>query len=140
MVPMAIAALDYGRRRIGFALADAAGMAIHPVAVIERRSLSRDLDVIRTRFSEFEVSEVVVGLPLNMDGSIGPAARAVQTFAAQLAEATGLPIHLYDERLTSFEASERLRESSRRKNRKDRIDAVAACVILEGWLRERHLR
>lgn len=137
---MAIAALDYGRRRIGLALADTAGLAVHAVAVIERRSLSRDLDIIRTHFVELEVSEVVVGLPLNMDGSVGPAARAAQVFASQLAEATGLPIHLHDERLTSFEATDRLREASGRKKRKDRVDAVAACVILEGWLRERHAR
>jgi len=137
---MTIGALDYGRKRIGFAVADAAGIAAHPVAVIERRSLERDLEAIRDRLKEFEVTEVVVGMPLNMDGSAGRQAHLVETFAAQLGAATGLPIHLYDERLTSFEAEDRMRATVRRKNRKQKLDAVAACVILEGWLRERQPR
>lgn len=135
---MAIAAFDLGKRRIGIAIADNEGLAVHPIGALERRSLVRDLESIRARLVEFEVSHVIVGLPLNMDGSVGPAARAAETFAARLREACGLPVDLFDERLTSFEAEGRLRESSGRRARdKGRIDAVAASIILESWLQKR---
>jgi putative Holliday junction resolvase len=135
---MAIAALDLGKRRIGIAVADNEGLAVHPLGAIERRSLVRDLESIRARLVEFEVSQVIVGLPLNMDGSVGPAARAAETFAARLHEACGLPVELFDERLSSFEAEERLRElSGKRARDKGTVDAVAASVILESWLRQR---
>ena len=149
---MAIAALDLGRRRIGLAIADDDGLAVHPIGALERRSTVRDLELIRTRLAEYEVSRVVVGLPLNMDGSAGPAALAAQAFAERLSESSGLPVDLFDERLTSFAAETRLREMSsgqsdgtrnktRNKSKSDRdkgmIDAVAASIILEGWLIQR---
>jgi putative holliday junction resolvase len=135
---MAIAALDLGRRRIGIAIADDAGIAVHPIGALERRSVARDLESIRARLVEFEVSHVVVGLPLNMDGSAGPSARAAVAFADRLREASGLAIDLFDERLTSFEAEERLKElSGRRARDKGTVDAVAASIILEGWLNHR---
>jgi len=138
---MAIAALDLGKRRIGIAIADDAGLAVHPIGALERRSVVRDLESIRARLVEFEVLQVVVGLPLNMDGSTGPAARAATAFAERLRETSGLPVDLFDERLTSFEAEERLRElSGRRARNKGTIDAVAAGVILESWLNERRVR
>ena len=135
---MAIAALDLGKRRIGIAITDNEGLAVHPIGALERRSLIRDLESIRARLVEFEVSQVIVGLPLNMDGSAGSAARGAETFAHRLRESCGLPVDLFDERLTSFEAEERLRELSGTHARdKGRIDAVAASIILEGWLRQR---
>jgi len=138
---MAIAALDIGKRRIGIAIADDDGLAVHPLGALERRSLVRDLAMIRERLAEFEVTHVVVGLPLNMDGSAGPAARAAEAFANRLREATGLPVDLFDERLTSFEAEERLKQlSGRRARDKGTIDAVAASIILEGWFNHRRTR
>ena len=135
---MAIAALDLGKRRIGIAIADDAGLAVSPIGALERRSVARDLESIRARLAEFEVSQVVVGLPLNMDGSAGPAARAATAFAQRLREASGLRVDLFDERLTSFEAEQRLKElSGRRARDKGTIDAVAAGIILEGWLNHR---
>jgi putative holliday junction resolvase len=135
---MAIAALDLGQRRIGIAIVDDEGLAVHPIGALERRSVLRDLELIRARLVEFEVSHVVVGLPLNMDGSAGPAARAAAAFAQRLREASGLPVDLFDERLTSFEAEERLKElSGRRARDKGTVDAVAASIILEGWLNHR---
>jgi putative Holliday junction resolvase len=135
---MAIAALDLGKRRIGIAIADNDGLAVHPIGALERRSVLRDLELIRARLVEFEVSRVIVGLPLNMDGSAGPPARAATAFANRLREASGLPVDLFDERLTSFEAEERLKQMSGRPARdKGRIDAVAASIILEGWLNHR---
>jgi len=135
---MAIAALDLGKRRIGIAIADNEGLAVHPIGALERRSVVRDLELIRARFVEFEVTHVIVGLPLNMDGTSGPAARAAQAFADRLRDSCGLPVDLFDERLTSFEAEERLRElSGKRARDKGTIDAVAASIILESWLSHR---
>jgi putative Holliday junction resolvase len=135
---MAIAALDLGKRRIGIAIADNEGLAVHPIGALERRSVVRDLELIRARFVEFEVTHVIVGLHLNMDGTSGPAARAAQAFADRLRDYCGLPVDLFDERLTSFEAEERLRElSGKRARDKGTIDAVAASIILESWLSHR---
>jgi putative Holliday junction resolvase len=132
---MAIAAIDYGRRWIGIAVADPdAAIGARPVDTMERKSLRHDLETLRARLAELDVTRVIVGLPLNMDGSIGPSALAAKAFAEKLHEATGLEVELYDERLTSFEAEERLRALSRSKNRKRTVDAVAASVILESWL------
>jgi putative Holliday junction resolvase len=137
---MAIAGIDFGRKRIGLAVCD--GQAAYPIGVMERRSLKYDLDAIRSRLADREVSLIVVGLPLNVDGTEGPSARAARAFAEHLGSATGLPVEMFDERLTSVEADERLREavSSRTSKgaarRKAARDAVAAAVILEGWLKK----
>src|ERR1700720_1661398 len=120
---MSIAALDLGRRRIGVAVTDAAAMGAHPVGVVERRSMAQDLAAIAAMLRDREVTTIVVGLPLNMDGSEGPAARAAR---------------LFDDRLTSFEAEERLKGMPVKKGaRKPAIDAIAATVILEGWMQSR---
>ena len=138
---MQITGIDFGRKRIGLAISD--GHGAYPVAVIERRSLQRDLDAIRSWLVDREISLFVVGLPLNMDGTEGPSARAARAFAERVGSATGLPVEMFDERLTSIEAEERLRESSgsrtsnRAARKKAARDAVAAAVILEGWLESR---
>jgi putative holliday junction resolvase len=131
---MAVAAIDFGRRWIGLAITDASGRGAFPIATIERRSTVRDLETIRARLAEFEVARVIVGLPLNMDGTAGPQARAAENFAERLRLATGLAVELFDERLTSFEAEDRLRALPHRGRDKHAIDAVAASVILESWL------
>lgn len=133
---MPVVAIDFGRKRIGLAITD--GQGAYPLGIMERRSLKYDLEAIRSRLAERAVSLIVVGLPLNMDGTEGPTARAARAFAEHLGAATGLPIEMFDERLTSFEAEERLREASAsRASRKAARDAVAATVILEGWLESR---
>ncbi|HVB82609.1 MAG TPA: Holliday junction resolvase RuvX [Candidatus Binataceae bacterium] len=133
---MPIAGIDFGRKRIGLAITDS--HVVYPVEVIERRSLSNDLEAIRSRLAERAVSLIVVGLPLNMDGTEGPSARAARAFATRLGSATGLVVEMFDERLTSFEAEERLREASASRTTKKAVgDAVAAVVILEGWLEAR---
>jgi putative Holliday junction resolvase len=76
---------------------------------------------------------VIMGLPLNMDGTEGPRAELSRAFAESLSNLTGVPVHLHDERLTSFEAEQRMRGTSRRE-KKERADAVAACVLLESWI------
>ena len=132
---MAIAALDLGRRRIGVAVTDAAAMGAHPIGIVERRALKHDLDAIGTMLRDRHVNMIVVGLPLNMDGSEGPAARGAKKFAERLAEGLGVTVEMFDERLTSFEARERLADMPARKGtRKTGLDALAAVVILEGWM------
>jgi len=135
---MSVAALDLGRRRIGVAVTDAAAMGAHPIGVIERRSLRRDLESLAAMLRDREVTMFVVGLPLNMDGSEGPPARAARQFASRLAEAFSVEVEMFDERLTSFEAEERLKGMPIKKGaRKPAIDAIAAAVILEGWMQSR---
>ena len=132
---MTIAALDLGRRRIGIAVTDAAAMGAHPVGIVERRALKHDLDAIAAMLRDRQVSTIVVGLPLNMDGSEGAAAKSARKFADQLREALALDVEMFDERLTSFEARERLADMPARKGaRKTGLDALAAVVILEGWM------
>jgi putative Holliday junction resolvase len=136
---MAVAALDFGRRRIGIAVAEENDSVAYPVGAVERRSHRHDFEALRAILSARDVRSVVVGLPLNLDGSEGPQARAARNFARLLGEAIALPVELYDERLTSFEAEERLRNAPGRSGRIDKaaIDAVAAAIILEGWLQSR---
>jgi len=131
---MAIAALDLGRRRIGVAVTDAASMGAHPVGIVERRALKHDLNAIAAMLRDRHVSTIVVGLPLNMDGSEGPAAISARKFAAHLADALDVTVEMFDERLTSFEARDRLSDMEAKKGaRKRGIDALAAVVILESW-------
>jgi putative pre-16S rRNA nuclease len=131
---MPIAAIDYGKRRLGIAATDASGILVYPAGVIQRRSLSRDLAALRSRLRELQASRVIVGWPLNMDGTAGEAACAVELFAQRLRDATGLDVELHDERLTTFEAEERLKNVSKRTRRGSNLDQVAAMIILEGWL------
>ena len=138
---MPIAGVDFGRKRIGLAITD--GQGAYPIGTIERRSLKYDLDAISSRLADRKVSLIVVGLPLNMDGTEGPSARAARAFAEHLGLAAGLPVEMFDERLTSVEAEERLREASGSRTSKGAArkkaarDAMAAAVILEGWLESR---
>jgi len=131
---MTIAAIDYGKRRLGIAASDMSGKVVYPVGVIERRSLKRDLVALSARLRELEATLVIVGLPLNMDGTIGPASHSARQFAQTLHDETGLEVELYDERLSTFEAKARLKTASKGGRRRARVDDVAAVVILEAWL------
>jgi putative pre-16S rRNA nuclease len=133
---MKIAAVDFGRRRIGIAATGAHGV-IFPAAVIEQRSRKLSLAAVVRRLAELEVEHVIVGWPLKMNGAAGVQALAAEKFADELRLMTGLTVDLFDERLSSYEARERLREVSVRNRRDQPLDAVAACVILESWLQSR---
>ncbi len=127
--------IDLGRARIGLALADDVLRSARPLRAVERRNEAADLGAIGIVAQEYEVTRAVVGLPLNMDGTEGPSARLARTFAPRLASALGVPVDLFDERLSTFEAEDRLRSrgvSSR--DMKALVDAEAAAVILQGWL------
>jgi putative pre-16S rRNA nuclease len=131
---MTIASIDLGKRRIGLALAYGEPSVVLPLEIIERKSLAQDLAYITRRLKELEVSQLVIGLPLNMDGSEGPMARMARNFASEAEKVTGLPVALFDERLTTVEARERMREADAGRGRRTRVDALAAAIILEGWL------
>ncbi len=133
---MPTVAIDLGRRRIGVAIsAGAAALGAQPLGTIERRSFAQVVAELKSMLDGRGVERVVVGLPLNMDGSEGPAARAAREFAARIGEAVGVAVELFDERLTSFEAEERLKGLGvSRRRRKPAVDALAAAVILDGWL------
>ncbi|MBI4881042.1 MAG: Holliday junction resolvase RuvX [Planctomycetes bacterium] len=131
-----ILAIDYGRRRIGLAACDPLGITAQPIGAHEGTP-EEALAAILRLCAERQVERIVVGLPLNMDGSEGEMAREVRGFAAKLAQATRLPVDFSDERLTSWEAEGRLREMGRRRKRKGdkgRVDAMAAAQILRDYL------
>ena len=127
--------VDLGRVRIGLALADDVLRTARPLATLSRRGEAADLAAIAKLAREYEVSRAVVGLPLNMDGSEGPSARLARAFQPRLAAALGVPVELFDERLSSFEAESRLRERGvSSKDQRGMVDEEAAAVILQGWL------
>ena len=127
--------VDLGRVRIGLALADDVLRTARPLRVVARRAQGKDLAAIAEAAREYEVDRVVLGLPLNMDGTEGPSARLARAFAPRLAAALGVPVELFDERLSTFEAETRLRDQGfSAKDRRSRVDAEAAAVILQGWL------
>jgi putative holliday junction resolvase len=135
---MTVAALDLGRRRIGLAVSDDSEGHVFPLGAIERRGGRADSQEIARCLRDYHVALLIVGLPLNMDGSEGAPARSARAFAARLGEELKLPVEMFDERLTSFEAEDRLRDLGiARKAKKAAIDAIAAAVILEGWLKAR---
>jgi len=130
-----ILAVDFGSVRLGLAVSDALGMSSHPLPALRRGTPETDLAAIRQLVSERDVRRLVVGLPLNMDGSEGPMARAAREFGAWLGGGTGLPVEYEDERLTTDEAEEFLRSVGLRpSDRKKLRDSVAAAVILRGVL------
>lgn len=127
--------VDLGRVRIGLALADDVLRTARALCTVTRSGEARDLAAIAEVARDYEVTRAVLGLPLNMDGSEGPAARLARAFAPRLEAALGVPVDLFDERLSSFEAETRLREQGlSARDMRGKVDAEAAAVILQGWL------
>jgi putative Holliday junction resolvase len=129
-----VVGLDFGRKRIGMAALHGDGLVL-PLATIVQNSRKTSLAAVLKHLAEVGGERVVVGLPLNMDGTEGPAARAAVKFAEELRQAAKVPVELHDERLSSVAARDRTREASGGKNHHAHDDAIAACVILESWLR-----
>jgi putative Holliday junction resolvase len=133
--------IDYGRVRVGLAVTDALGIAAHPVGVVENRGDEALLGEVEAVARDREVGHVLLGLPLNMDGSKGPMAKEVEAFARRLGDRLGVEVELWDERLTSHEVETRLAERGVGwKKRKGRVDVGAAALILTEWLRTRERR
>jgi len=131
--------LDLGSKRIGVALSDSGGTVATPYEVVQRcGDRPRDHRAIKALADEAGVEGLVVGLPLSLDGSVGPAARAALAEAAELGAATGLPVETYDERLTTVTAERSLMaQNLDAKARRKVVDKVAAAVILQAWLDSR---
>jgi putative Holliday junction resolvase len=128
-------ALDVGKVRVGVALSDPLGYTAQPLLTVWRKSRSEDLRSLLRLIRKHEVVKIVVGNPLHMSGDLSPWAAKVQEFAEELRERSGLPVELWDERLSSVAAHEILDEAGRdRRDRKYVIDQVAAVVILRGWM------
>ena len=132
---MRVMAIDYGDARTGIAVSDQMGTLVGKTAVIHCRGGEKTAEEICRLLRENGAERLIVGLPKNMDGSEGPRAAICREFAALLEEKTGLPVRLWDERRTTVEAHQILSDCNYRgKKRKNTVDAVAASLILEGYL------
>ena len=148
-VRTSILAVDYGRARIGLALADSETRMAQPLSTLERINRNEDLRRLRELVREHGVKQIVVGLPLRLDGTHGEMAEEVERFAQRVRKKMGVPVEMVDERLTSWEAERLLEEvqgrfihdeklTGSRKPKKEQakmtVDAVAAAVILKEYL------
>lgn len=151
-----ILAVDYGRARIGLALADMEARIARPLGTLLRKNRNEDMRRLREVIREHGVCQVIVGLPLRLDGTPGAMAQEAARFAERIRKQIGLPVEMVDERLTSWEAEQQLgkkigqrgTESAEKKKKrqegKDSVDALAAAVILREYLeragaaREKH--
>ncbi len=132
---MRILAIDYGDTRTGVAVSDAAAQIAGDAFVIVERQWDRLIARLAEEAGARGVKQIVVGHPLNMDGSAGPRAEKSRLLAERLGEQTGLPVALWDERRTTVDAVRILHASGKRGPKgRAKVDAVAACLILEGYL------
>lgn len=134
--PIRYLAIDLGSKRIGVAVSDPLGLTAQPVMTLERRRNPReDLRSLARLARKFNVVGIVVGLPLHMSGEESPRAAKTRAFAEELGTLSALPIHLWDERLTSEEAHQILYQAGhKRQEHTQLVDQVAAVLILEGFL------
>lgn len=132
---MRILGLDYGDKTIGVAVSDAMGWTAQGIEVIRRRKPEDDISRLQELIAQYEVKEIVVGLPKNMNGSIGSRGQICIEFAESLHQILGIPVHLWDERLTTVSAQRTLLEADvSRKKRKQVVDKLAAGFILQGYI------
>jgi len=138
------AAVDLGAVRVGLAVTDDLGWLAHPRAFLDGRSLEGVLEALATLARDEGIEVFLVGLPSTLGGRSGSGARRARRFAQDLAARTGARVELVDERLTTVEASARLREGGRRgRDARSRVDSAAAAVLLQSWIdahRERPVR
>jgi putative Holliday junction resolvase len=130
-----ILAVDWGKAKLGLAVSDDLGITAQGLSSLSRVSESKDIDAIGAYIRDLRIEAVVVGLPKNMDGTLGPSAEAAQAFAGALRARLDIPVHLWDERLTSLAAERTLVGAGiRRRERRGIRDKVAAIMILQGFL------
>ncbi|NEW04558.1 Holliday junction resolvase RuvX [Paenibacillus sp. SYP-B3998] len=127
--------LDYGDKTIGVAISDELGWTAQGLEVIHRRKPGEDFDRLTAIVSQYGVTEIIVGLPKNMNNTIGPRGEIAIAFSEELKQKTNVPVHLWDERLTTVAATRALLEGDvSRKKRKAVIDKMAAQLILQGYM------
>lgn len=135
-----VLSVDLGKRRIGLAISDEAGLSAQPLDALQRRTLAEDLKRICSIAKDRKAQRILVGLPLHLDGRESAMSEECRRFAGKLGEASGLPVSLHDERLTSVEAEEMLRargwslERLLKEKKKGTVDRLAAAVLLEDWM------
>ena len=126
--------LDVGDKKIGVALSDPQGILASPLTIINRTEEKIYIEAILSIVDRNQVGQIIVGLPLSMDGSIGSQAEKVRAFVYELSSHTKVPVVFRDERLSTVSAKRLLREVGKRKKTED--DAIAAAIILQGYLDE----
>ena len=132
---MKILALDIGTVRIGIATSDIMEIIASAYEVYKRKFLKADVEHIATIVKDLAVGEIVIGLPLKMDGSEGQSVEMAREFGTELSKHVSVPIHYQDERLSTVTAQKILIESGmRREKRKDKVDSIAATIILQTYL------
>jgi len=130
--------LDVGSRRIGIAVSDLLGITAQGIETLQRRNKRTDFEALRLLIKEYQVREIVVGLPLRMSGAEGIQSDKMRVFAEELRKKFKLPVHLWDERLTSAEANRLLRETELSIEKRGKaVDRMAAILILQGWMEHR---
>ena len=135
VLPTRIMALDVGARRIGVAVSDPLGITAQGLDTIQRQNKRRDLEALRRLLAEYQIREVVVGLPLRLSGAEGTQSEKMRLFADDLRRYLGVTVHLWDERWTSTEANRLLRETDLSiEKRAKAVDRMAATLILQSWL------
>ena len=133
-----ILGLDVGSRRIGLAISDPLGLTAQGLETLQRKNKKHDLAYLDGVIRKYEVKEMVVGLPLRMNGAEGTQAGKIQAFAEQLRRQFEVPVHLWDERLSSAEANRLLRTTDLSIGKRGRaVDRMAAVLILQGWMESR---
>jgi putative holliday junction resolvase len=136
--PHRVLGLDVGSRRIGVAISDPLGITAQGMETLHRKNKKYDLSYLHRLIRDYQVKEIVVGLPLRMSGAEGIQAEKIQAFAEELRKHFKLPVHLWDERLTSAEANRLLRETDLSiEKRGQAVDRMAAILILQGWMQRR---
>jgi putative Holliday junction resolvase len=138
--PVRILAIDYGRRRIGLAVSDELGITAMPVATLERKNRQEDVRRLREIARKYKITLIIVGSPLHLAGHAGEMAQEASRFASRIKKELGLPVELRDERLTSWEAEQTLKESAGRQSKKTHLDSVAAAILLRDFLDGNHGR
>ncbi|MCG3777504.1 MAG: putative pre-16S rRNA nuclease [Nitrospira sp.] len=130
-----VLALDYGTVRIGVALSDELGWTAQPLETLTRRTLDRDIAHIAALVATYEVKQILLGFPLQLDGREGPAIQAMREFQTRLEAGVSVPVILWDERLTTKSAEDLLIAADvSRKKRKGVIDRIAASILLQSYL------
>lgn len=133
-----ILGLDVGSRRIGVAVSDPLGITAQGLPTIQRQNKRLDFEKLEAVIREYQVTQIVVGLPLRMSGQEGVQAEKMQAFAEELRKRFGIPVHLWDERLTSAQANRLLRETEMSiKRRGEVVDQMAAVLILQSFMESR---
>lgn len=138
--PVRILAIDYGRRRIGLAVSDELGITAVPVATLERTNRQEDIRRLREIARKYKITLIIVGSPLHLAGHAGKMAHEVSRFASRIKKELGLPVELRDERLTSWEAEQTLKENAGRKSKETHLDSIAAAILLRDFLDSNHGR